>query len=104
MSDQMEHTEYRGHTVVDPQGQKLGEVTDVVFDETADEPRLMVVDPGKLSRSHFVPTEGAEAQGDAIVVPYDKDQVKSSPKASKDHVLSGHQIDAVEAHYGVQHA
>lgn len=101
MDQQPHHTTLQGHEVVDAHGQKLGVVTDVVYAETVNEPELIVVDPGLLSRSHFVPAEGAEVREDGeIVVPYDKDQVKSSPKAKKDHVLSGHEIAEVKQHYG----
>jgi|RhiMethySRZTD1v2_1073278.scaffolds.fasta_scaffold761601_2 sporulation protein YlmC with PRC-barrel domain len=103
LPDETEQTEYRGHDVVDAKGEPLGTITDVVYDETANEPRLVVVDPGRFSKAHFVPLEGAEQTDEGeIVVPFEKDLVKSSPKARKDHVLSAHELVEVEQHYGVE--
>ena len=45
LHDETQYTEFRGHEVIDARGEKLGTVTDVVYDETANEPRLVVVDP-----------------------------------------------------------
>jgi len=88
--------------VIDAKGEPLGTITDVVYDETANEPRLVVVDPGRFSKAHFVPLDGAEQTDDGeILVPYEKELVKSSPKARKDHVLSGHEVVEVKQHYGV---
>jgi sporulation protein YlmC with PRC-barrel domain len=104
LPDETQHTEFRGHEVIDARGDRLGTITDVVYDETANEPRLVVVDPGRFSKAHFVPLEGAEETNEGeIMVPYEKEQVKASPKARKDHVLSGHEVVEVEAHYGVSH-
>jgi len=102
LPDEAENTEFRGHEVIDVRGDKIGKITDVVYDETINEPRLIVVDPGRFSAAHFVPLDGAEQTNEGeIVVPFERDLVKSSPRAHKDHVLTGHEVVEVEEHYGV---
>ena len=94
-------TEFRGHDVLSADGEKLGRITDVVYNEATNVPRLAVVDPGLLSPSHYVPLDQAVQTHDgALLVPFDKQTVKGSPKAGKDHVLSLHEMEEVDAHYG----
>ncbi len=76
-----------GHPVLDDHHQKVGTVSDVLYDERG-EPRWAVVDPGPLRSEHYVPVEGSYMTNEgAVVIPYAKEQVKSAAKASRDHVL-----------------
>lgn len=97
-----EHTLFRDHVVLDPRGEKVGTVTDVVYDDVSNEPKLLVVDPGRLSAAHFVPLDGAAIVGDGTVqVPFDKDVVKRSPKAKRDHILTSGDLREIDEHYGL---
>ena len=93
--------ELRGHVVLSTEGERLGVITDVVYDDDADVARMIVVDPGLLRAPRFVPLKGAfEAEDGEIVVPFDMATMKASPKASDNHVLSGHEVEMIEQHYG----
>lgn len=101
-----ETTTYAGHDVLDEKGHKIGKVTDVVYDDRRSDaadtmtPTWMVVDPGMMRASHYVPVEGTyRSQGDEIIVPWDKEWLKSAPKASGDHILTDSQRDELEQHY-----
>lgn len=99
-------TTFSGHEVLDDQNQYVGKVTDVIYDEPTGEvsptPTWLVVDPGLLRTAHYVPAAGAyrTAQG-AIVVPWDKEWIKSATKAQRDHILTDEQRDELRAHYAM---
>lgn len=98
---------YTGHQVLDEHGDKLGTVTDVVYDDPSGvdvavnpEPSWLVVDPGILRAPHYVPVEGSyRSQQHDIVVPWDKAWVKSAPKASGTHVLTATDRNELATHY-----
>jgi len=77
-----------GHDLVDDHGDKIGTITDVVPDDTTGEPAWVVVSLGLLHAEHFVPLEAAYQAGDGrLVLPFTKDYVKHSPRATRDHIL-----------------
>jgi sporulation protein YlmC with PRC-barrel domain len=97
---------FSGHDVLDDQNQYVGKVTDVIYEESAGEmsttPTWLVVDPGVLRTAHYVPAAGAyrTAEG-AIVVPWDKEWIKSAAKANRDHLLTDEQRDELRTHYAM---
>ena len=71
-----ESTNLTGHDVLDDHHQKVGTVSDVLYDERGD-PRWAIVDPGPMRAEKYVPVEGAYVtEGGEMVIPYGKDQVK----------------------------
>lgn len=106
--DSTEQAVYTGHDVIDEQGNKLGKVTDVIYDDTAEtvdetrRPSWLVVDPGMLRAAHYVPVAGSYRTADGtIVTPWDKDWVKAALKAGHDHVLTREERDELTAHYAL---
>ncbi len=62
MSDQSNITPgepitYMGLDVQDEHGDTIGSVSDVLYDESTQNPQWLVVNPGTLRADHFVPTE-----------------------------------------------
>jgi hypothetical protein len=106
--DQTPHlTTYTGRHVVSTDGNGIGTVTDVIYDDSrgldpagASRPAWLVVDPGPLRAAHYVPVAGSygSQRGD-IVVPWEKAWVKSSPKARGSHVLSSSDRHDLAVHY-----
>ncbi|MEP1124067.1 MAG: PRC-barrel domain-containing protein [Ilumatobacter sp.] len=92
---------YTGHEVIGSDGETVGKVTDVVYDDTTNQPTWLVVKPGFLRAEHYAPVEGSYTTEDGnIVLPFDKQWLKAAPVASGDHVMdSGLQRDLVH-HYG----
>jgi sporulation protein YlmC with PRC-barrel domain len=91
---------FTGHQVVDPDGHVLGEVSDVVYDDSTNEPAWMVVNPGLIQAEHYAPIVGSYTTDDGrIVVPFDKSQLKKAPKATGSHVLDAATVDELERHY-----
>ena len=94
-----ESTNLTGHAVLDDHHQKVGTVSDVLYDERGSA-RWAVIDPGPLRSEKYVPVEGAYVtEGGDMVIPYGKDQVKHAPKAGRDHVLDSHTEMELEDHY-----
>jgi len=88
-----------GHVVVDDHHQKIGTVSDVIYDDRGDA-RWAVVDPGPLRSEKFVPVDGSYVtEGGEVVIPYGKEQVKHAPKAGRDHVLDSRTASELEQHY-----
>ena len=91
---------YTGRTAIDEHGEQLGEIADVVFDQHYGQPEYLVVKPGVLRSSHYVPVEGTyeTVEGD-IVVPWDRHWFKLAPKAHRNHALTSAERHDLEAHY-----
>jgi hypothetical protein len=88
-----------GHQVLDDHHQKVGTVSDVLYDERG-EPRWAVVNPGPMRAEHYVPVEGSYMTNDgSVVIPYGKEQVKTAAKASRDHVLDSTVERELMEHY-----
>lgn len=96
---------WRGQDLVDPSGDKIGRIEDVYLDEQTGQPEWLAVKTGLFGhRISFVPLAQAQASGDAIVVPYGKDQVKDAPQAEPDGTLSEDEEAALYSHYGLQYS
>ena len=90
-----------GHEAFDDQHQKIGTVTDVIYDENG-QPRWAVVDPGLLHRERYVPVEGSfMTESGQVVVPYTKEMMKSARAAGRDHILDPVVERALEDHYAL---
>jgi uncharacterized protein (TIGR02271 family) len=103
----MNDTDYSGwvgHTLVDPSGTKVGQITDVYADDVTGQPEWIAVKTGLFgSNVSFVPLAGATASGDDLQVAYGKDQVKDAPNASADGHLSPDEESRLYAHYGLDY-
>ena len=93
-------TGFTGSRVLDPKGQPIGKVSDVVFDGPTAAPTWMVVKPGRFQAEHFVPVRGSyRTESDRVVVPFDRQQVKAAPKATGDHVVTSETRALLTQHY-----
>jgi len=105
MQTRHEPTQWQGMTVYGRDGEKIGKVTDVYFDDASDRAEWMTVSTGLFGmRSTFVPIEGAEVQGDdELRVPYDKDRIKDAPNVETDQELTEREEQELYSHYGVSY-
>lgn len=93
-------SQYTGRTVIDEHGLVLGVVTEVVYDAYTQRPEYLIVNPGALRRSHYLPVHGAVETADGtIVVPWDKDWFKLAPSAHGHTTLREHDRRQLDAHY-----
>ena len=95
-----ETPQYQGHEVYDPEGHKVGKVTDVIFDDVTLTPRWVIVDVGRFGGPHYVPIEGSHRTEDGdVVIPFDKQTVKHAPRPNRSHVVTRDVEDQVLQHY-----
>jgi len=78
-----------GSTAYGSDGQKIGKVGQVYFDEATDQPEWVTVNTGLFGTNEsFVPLERATFDGDRLTVPHLKDKVKGAPNVGDDGYLS----------------
>jgi sporulation protein YlmC with PRC-barrel domain len=94
---------FSGHQLVADDGQVVGTITDVVYDDVTERPVWGVVSPGFLRAGHYVPLlPPAHLSSDgAVVVPYDKAKVMQAPKVHRDHVVTPMLRRELEHHYSL---
>ena len=95
----------RGATVRDRDGEKIGTVDDLYFDEATDKAEWMTVKTGLFGmKTTFVPVEGAQPAGeDELRVPYEKDRVKGAPSIDPDHELTQGEEQELYRFYGINY-
>ena len=94
-----------GATVIGVDGQKLGSVDAVYFDNASDRPQWVAVRGGLFgTRVALVPLRRADYADDALRVPFDKVQLRHAPHHDTGHDLSAaHEADLYR-YYGIDHA
>jgi PRC-barrel domain/Domain of unknown function (DUF2382) len=94
---------WRGRTVRDPSGDKIGKLDGLYLDAATDLPAYAGVRTGLLgTHESIVPLEGASEVDDDVVVPFDAELVRSAPSLDPASVLSPGEEFALAEHYGVQ--
>jgi uncharacterized protein (TIGR02271 family) len=95
---------WRGKTVFDRDGRRIGPITDVYADTRTGRPEWAVVDTGRFgAKSTFVPIGEARSTGDDVQVPYQKQLVKDAPKLDTDRDLSVADERELWRHYGLDY-
>ncbi|MGH3779756.1 MAG: PRC-barrel domain-containing protein [Pseudonocardiaceae bacterium] len=76
--------DWLGHTVIDPEGNKIGTLEAVYVDTTSDEPSFVTVRIGMISRHRlaFVPVTGATVSPKAVRVQYPKKLVQDARRST----------------------
>jgi hypothetical protein len=93
--------DWRGRTVRDAEGEKIGTLGDILLDRDTDLPAWAGVRTGLFGRHEsYVPLEGAtEADGD-VRIPYTAQQVKDAPHVDPDVTLTAQDEQRMFEHYG----
>ncbi|WP_430791483.1 PRC-barrel domain-containing protein [Actinoplanes sp. G11-F43] len=95
--------DWRGENVIDPDGEKIGDLEAVYVDTATDEPLFATVRIGFIGRHRliFVPLLGATVTPKAVRVRYDKKLAGNAPAIDLDGELAATEEPAVFAHYGL---
>jgi sporulation protein YlmC with PRC-barrel domain len=92
---------WRGRTVLDRKGEKIGKVGDLYLDEATDRPAYAGVRTGLFGRHEsIVPLEGIVEQDDDLVVPHDAELVRDAPAIDPDAALEEAEQERLARHYG----
>ena len=95
---------WRGNDAVGPDANKLGTVEDIYLDEETGEPEWVALKTGMFgSKLSFAPLAQARLDGDTVVLPYEKDQIKSAPRVEADGALSQEEEAELYRHYGLEY-
>lgn len=91
-----------GGDVLTEDGEKIGGIGQIYLDDETDQPSWVTVKTGLFgSHESFVPLDGARSQGEDLVVPYSKDQVKDAPRVDPDgHLEPGEEERLYEYYQG----
>jgi PRC-barrel domain len=93
---------WRGMTMVDAGGDRIGTIDDIYLDRQTGAPEWASVKTGLFGlKSSFVPIAAAEAEDEnRVSVPFQKDQVKNAPKVDADGELSADEERRLYEYYG----
>jgi uncharacterized protein (TIGR02271 family) len=95
---------WQGRTMVDPAGDKLGTIDAIYLDDDTGQPEWATVTTGLFgTKATFVPLAQAQAMGDSVQVPYDKQRVKDAPNMQADGQLSQGEEAELYRHYGLDY-
>jgi len=104
MPHSVDATEWRGRTIVDPDGDPIGRLEDVYIDAETGLPEWGLVSVGlfRLKRT-FVPLTDAHADHDEVQVPFDRSRVRRAPGSEPDGELSRADEAKLYRHYGLDY-
>jgi uncharacterized protein (TIGR02271 family) len=95
---------WQGATMVDRDGDRIGEIDAIYVDDQTGEPEWALVNTGLFgTRSTFVPIAQATARGDQVQVPYEKQRIKDAPNMDPDGHLSEQEEQELWRHYGLDY-
>lgn len=91
-----------GSTAYDRDGDKIGKVGAVYYDDATDQPSWVTVETGLFgTKETFVPVQGADFSSDRVTLSFDKAKVKDAPNISEDGHLSPEEEEQLYRYYGV---
>jgi uncharacterized protein (TIGR02271 family) len=94
-----------GTTAYDNDGDKIGKVGQVYYDDDTDQPKWVTVHTGLFGTSEsFVPLQGASVSGDRVTVAYDKAKVKDAPHVGDDGHLSPQEEERLYEYYSLDYS
>jgi Domain of unknown function (DUF2382)/PRC-barrel domain len=92
---------WRGRTVVDRAGEKIGTLADIYLDE-GERPHWGSVHTGLFGlRETLVPLDQAREQDDVLQLPFEQHQVNDAPNVDPEVQLTAEEEDALYRHYGL---
>jgi uncharacterized protein (TIGR02271 family) len=104
MSAFTEVYDWRGRTVVDRDGEKVGKLDEIYLDRETNEPEWALVHTGLFgTRSTFVPLKGAAPAGEDLRLAYAKAQVKDASGVEADGELSPQEESTLYRHYDLEY-
>ena len=96
---------FRGRTLLDRSGDKIGKIDDVYEDEQAGQIGWALVTTGLFgTKKTFVPLRGAHPVGEDVRVPVDRWLVKDAPRVDADAEFSESEERRLFEHYDVAYA
>jgi hypothetical protein len=93
-----------GATAYDNDGDKIGKVGSIYYDDNTNEPKWITINTGFFGTNEtFVPLHGASASGDRVTLAYNKAKVKDAPNIAEDGHLSPEEEQRLHLYYGIDY-
>ena len=93
--------EMRGAPVYDNDGDKIGKVEEIFYDQQTRVPEWIGIGTGFFGTKRvLVPVQGAASHEEGLMVPYSKDHVKDSPDIDEDEISQQTEAD-LAGYYGL---
>jgi len=94
----------RGLPVYASDGDKIGTVEEVFYDEQTNQPEWIGIGTGFFGTKRvLVPVQGADTRDDGFYVPYSKQQVQDSPDVDSDEISQETERE-LYAYYGLEYS
>jgi hypothetical protein len=95
-----------GHHAYDVNGEKIGEIAQIFYDDRTQRPEWLAVKTGLFGmKTTFVPINGSSCYGDDdLQVPFTKDSVKDAPRVDVDEHMTEFQEQELWSFYGYDYA
>jgi uncharacterized protein (TIGR02271 family) len=95
---------WRGKTMVDRDGDRIGTIDDIYADDRTGQPEWALVNTGLFgTKSTFVPIVQASQRDGDVQVPYPKQLIKDAPGIEADKHLSEAEEQQLWRHYGLDY-
>ena len=95
---------WQGSTMVDRDGDRIGDIESIYVDDQTGEPEWALVNTGLFGgRCSFVPIAQASGYGDQVQVPFEKQRVKDAPNMDPDGHLSEQEEQELWRHYSLDY-
>ncbi|MFF0902817.1 UNVERIFIED_CONTAM: PRC and DUF2382 domain-containing protein [Kocuria sp. CPCC 205316] len=86
-------------------GNKIGKIEQVFLDDNTEEVTFVTVNTGLFgTKESFVPADGAQQDGDRLVLPYTKDVIKDAPNVDADQHLSPAEEEEIYRYYKMNYS
>jgi stress response protein YsnF len=93
--------EWRGRTVVDRNGDRIGRFDELYLDER-DQPAWAAIRTGFLGLQHsLVPLTDMRPAGEDLEVPYDRQRIKDAPAVEASEQVPDDDAERLRRHYGL---
>ena len=96
-----------GRDAYDADGDKVGEITDIYYDDATGRPEWVAVKTGLFGMKRtFVPIHGSQlhGEGDDLQLAFHKDMIKDAPRVDPEGHLSPAEERDLWAYYGYDYA
>ena len=95
---------WRGRTMVDRDGDRIGSIEDIYADDQSGAPEWALVKTGLFgTKSSYVPIARASERNGDVHVPFEKQLVKDAPRIEADQHLSEAEERELWRHYGLDY-
>ncbi len=97
-----DYNNWRGKTVVDRDGNKIGELKELYLDDDTERPTFGTISTGLFgTKESFFPVSLSRVQDEQIVLDTEADKVKNAPRIDVDEVLNPDEERTLYEYYGL---